>query len=115
MYHNFFAKYENRGILRRPIIPADCQHNGHMYYLLFNDNKTRTAFINHLEQKGIQSVFHYIPLHSSPAGKKYCYTASDMSITNKVSDTLVRLPMYYELKDSDILKIFTAVDEFFGS
>lgn len=113
-YHDFFEKYEERGILRRPIIPAECKHNAHIYYLLFNDMQKRTSFINHLKSNAIHSVFHYIPLHSSPAGKKYCHTASDMSVTNKVSDTLVRLPMFYELTDDDLSKIFNVIENFLG-
>ena len=114
MYHSFFAKYEERGLLRRPIIPSDCSHNAHIYYLLFNDLQTRTNFIEHLNKNNIQSVFHYVPLHSSPAGEKYCRTGSDMHITNKVSDTLVRLPLYYTLSDEDISRIFCVVEEFLG-
>lgn len=113
-YHHFFEKYEKQGLLRRPIIPPHCTHNAHIYYLLFNDLTTRTAFIKHLSEQNIQSVFHYIPLHSSPAGKKYCRTASDMEVTNKISDTLVRLPLFYELSDSDLARIFAAVESFFG-
>jgi len=113
-YHHFFEKYEKQGLLRRPIIPPDCEHNAHIYYLLFNDLDTRTAFMKHLSKHKIQSVFHYIPLHSSPAGEKYCRTASDMEVTNKISDTLVRLPLFYELSDSDLARIFAAVESFFG-
>lgn len=114
MYHNFFEKYEKQGLLRRPIIPADCLHNAHIYYLLFKDIQTRTAFMQCLNDYNIQSVFHYIPLHSSPAGRKYCRTATEMSVTDKTSDTLVRLPLFYTLSDSELYRIFAAVEVFFG-
>jgi len=114
MYHNFFEKYEKKGLLRRPIVPDNCTHNAHIYYILLNDLETRTDFMKFLSDHAIRSAFHYIPLHSSPAGKKYCRTASDMHVTDAVSDTLVRLPMFYELSDSDLFQIFDAVEEFFG-
>ena len=112
-YHEFFEKYEKSGIIRRPIIPNDCMHNAHMYYILFNNLEKRTNFINYLKEKGIQTVFHYIPLHSAPAGIKYGKTGSDMSVTDKVSDTLVRMPLFYELQDNELDFIFDNVDAFF--
>lgn len=99
-YHRFFEKYELKNIIKRPAIPANCKHNSHMYYILFNDLSTRTKFIKHLKENGIYTVFHYIPLHSSPAGIKFGRFVGNMSVTNKTSDTLVRLPLYYEL-DND--------------
>lgn len=113
-YHEFFKKYEDQGIIKRPIIPEDCEHNAHMYYVLFNDLQTRTAFIEFLNKHDIMSVFHYIPLHSAPAGKKYGKTPFEMPVTDFVSDTLVRLPLYYELNDSDLEKIFKVLAIFLG-
>ena len=85
-----------------------------MYYILFKDLKTRTMFIDYLKQNDISSVFHYIPLHSAPAGQKFGRTGSDMRVTDIVSDTLVRLPLYYELTDMDLDYIFNCIENFFG-
>lgn len=112
-YHSFFKKYEDAGIIKRPIIPNHCEHNAHMYYILFNDLSSRTNFINMMKKNDILSVFHYIPLHSSPAGQKYGRIGSDMHVTNKISDTLVRLPMFYELSNSNLIKICDVIANFF--
>lgn len=111
-YNNAFASFEARGVIRRPIIPAECTNNAHMFYLLFNDLDTRSRFIAHMRENGIQTPFHYIPLHSAPAGEKYCRTATDMTVTNRVSDTLVRLPLYYNLTDADQERVIATACEF---
>lgn len=99
-YDEFFRQFD--GIIRRPICPAECNHNAHMYYLLFNNLDMRTKFIDFMKKNDILTVFHYIPLHSAPAGQKYCRTFENMVVTDNVSDTLVRLPIYYELDDNKI-------------
>lgn len=98
-YQQAFAEPEAEGRLRRPIIPPHCVQNAHMYYLLLADLAARTAFIEHLKNVGIGAVFHYIPLHSSPAGLKFCKTGSSMNVTNATSDRLVRLPLWTGLED----------------
>lgn len=113
-YNNFFEKFEKQGLIQRPVIPLECNHNAHMYYILFKDLKTRTMFIDYLKQNDISSVFHYIPLHSAPAGQKFGRVGSDMRVTDIVSDTLVRLPLYYELTDMDLDYIFNCIENFFG-
>lgn len=112
MYNDAFAELEKQGYIRRPIIPADCTNNAHMYYLLFNDLETRTRFISYLKENGIYAPFHYIPLHSAPAGQKFCRVGSSMKVTNKISDTLVRLPMYYDITDADLHKVIETVLSF---
>lgn len=112
-YNEFFKKYEDLGLIRRPVVPKECKHNAHIYYVLFNDLETRTKFISYLKENGVQTVFHYIPLHSAPAGQKYCKTSGDMKVTNKVSDCLVRMPMYYDLTDDDLDYIMNITDKFF--
>ena len=97
-YHEAFADLETQGRLRRPIVPAHCTHNAHMYYLLLPDLPTRTAFIGRLKQSGIGAVFHYIPLHSSPAGRRYGRAATPMTVTDDVSERLVRLPLWVGLE-----------------
>lgn len=110
-YNEFFKQYDN--IVRRPFIPDNCTHNAHMYYVLFKSLNERTKFIDFMKQNQINTVFHYIPLHSSPAGMKYCKTIGKMDVTNNASDTLVRLPMFYELSKMDMDKIFSLCTEFF--
>ena len=112
-YNEFFKEFEKQGLLRCPIVPQECEHNAHMFYVLFNDLETRTKYISMLKENGVSSVFHYIPLHSAPMGEKYCRVAGDMSVTNRVSDTLTRLPMYYELEDDDLNYIFELTQKFF--
>ncbi|MFK2878782.1 dTDP-4-amino-4,6-dideoxygalactose transaminase [Rhodanobacter hydrolyticus] len=97
-YHAWAAPLEARGLLRRPIIPPDCRHNAHMYHLLLNDLSTRTRFIESMKAEGIGVVFHYIPLHSSPAGRRYARTHGALQHTDAVSDRLVRLPMWVGLE-----------------
>ncbi len=111
-YNKFFKQYEQKGLLRCPIVPEECEHNAHMFYVLFNDLETRTQYISALKEHGITSVFHYIPLHSAPMGEKYCRYVGDMKVTNRVSDTLLRLPMYYELEDDDLNYIFELTQHF---
>lgn len=99
-YNDAFEALEHKGV-RRPYCPAECEHNAHMYYLRCPDLETRTRFIDYMKKNGIICVFHYIPLHSAPAGKKYGRFVGDMSVTNTVSDTLVRLPLFYGLTEKN--------------
>jgi len=98
-YHDAFTDLEASGVVRRPIIPGDCQHNAHMYYLILPNAVKRTVFINHLKEKGILSVFHYVPLHESEAGQKYGRIAGNLDVTNDLSGRVVRLPMWLGLED----------------
>ena len=97
-YHRAFAALEAEGRVRRPAVPEGCEHNAHMYYLLLKDLATRTAFIDMMRRQGINCVFHYVPLHSSPAGKKYGRAVGDMAVTDDLADRLVRLPMWVGLE-----------------
>ena len=96
-YHQAFADVEQAGKLRRPIVPQDCEHNAHMYYLLLPDLAIRTAFIDKLRKQGINTVFHYIPLHSAPEGVRSGRAHGDLSLTSELSDRLVRLPLWVGL------------------
>lgn len=93
-YHDAFADLEISGKLRRPIIPADCQHNAHMYYILLESLEKRSAVIAQLKAENINAVFHYVPLHSAPAGKKYARTHGKLPHTLDLSDRLLRLPLW---------------------
>lgn len=96
-----------------PYVPEECTHNGHMFYIKAKDLKERTALIQYLKEKQILSVFHYIPLHSSPAGKKYGVFHGEDVYTTKESERLLRLPMYYGLKADEISYITDCIKEFY--
>ena len=97
-YHKGFRTAESQGRVRRPIVPPQCTHSAHMYYLLLPTAGTRTAFIAHLRANDIQCVFHYVPLHSSPAGKRLGRCHGHMEVTDDVAGRLVRLPMWLGLE-----------------
>ncbi|MBQ7633653.1 MAG: dTDP-4-amino-4,6-dideoxygalactose transaminase [Alphaproteobacteria bacterium] len=111
-YYEAFAGAETAEKIRRPIIPAECSNNAHMFYLLFNNLPTRTAFISYLKKYDVAAPFHYIPLHSAPAGKKFCRTPYEMPITDRVSETLVRLPLYYDLSEQEQNRVIDICMEF---
>ena len=98
-YHAWAAPFEVSGTLRRPYVPADCSHNAHMYYLLLTGLDERTTFIEAMKAAGIGTVFHYIPLHSSPAGQRFGRTAGSLPHTDATSAQLVRLPFWVGLED----------------
>jgi dTDP-4-amino-4,6-dideoxygalactose transaminase len=111
-YHEAFAALEARGRLRRPVVPAHCTHNAHMYYLVLDDLDVRTRFIAALRAKDIHPVFHYVPLHSAPAGRKYGRASGDLAVTDRTSERLVRLPLW--LPDLDQARVIDAVEAFFA-
>jgi dTDP-4-amino-4,6-dideoxygalactose transaminase len=94
--------------------PAGVTGNGHMFYVLLQDLAARTRLIAHLKARGIHSVFHYVPLHSSPAGRKFGRAAGPMTVTDDVSSRLLRLPLYFELDEGDVRHIAAAIRGFFG-
>jgi dTDP-4-amino-4,6-dideoxygalactose transaminase len=110
-YHAAFADLEERKKLRRPIVPSNCRHNAHMYYLLLPDLETRTAFIAAMRSAAIQCVFHYIPLHSAPAGRHLGRATAALTVTDDASARLVRLPLW--LPDMDQQRVIDAVEAFF--
>ena len=98
-YHAAFAEIEAAGHVRRPIIPTESRQNGHLYQLMLPSLEARTRFIDHLRTNGIQSVFHYVPLHSSPYGLTVGRTPGDMTQTDIAGERLVRLPLWLGLED----------------
>jgi dTDP-4-amino-4,6-dideoxygalactose transaminase len=98
-YHEAFIGLEARGVARRPIVPPDCTHNAHMYYLLLRDLQARETLIKTLRSVGIDAVFHYVPLHSSPAGRQYGRSEGNLDATQRLSERLVRLPLWLGLED----------------
>lgn len=101
-YHELLMPLEQKGLLRRPIIPEECGHNAHMYYVLLSDDHDRDTVLNTLKKNNIYAVFHYVPLHSSPAGKRHCKVSGEMKWTNHHSGRLIRLPLWIGLETKKI-------------
>ncbi|MDR2308808.1 MAG: dTDP-4-amino-4,6-dideoxygalactose transaminase [Paucimonas sp.] len=93
-YHDTLAGLEAQGLLRRPIVPADCEHNAHMYYVLLAPGIDRQAVLKALRDEEIYAVFHYVPLHTSPAGERYARVHGSMQQTDSLSERLIRLPLW---------------------
>jgi dTDP-4-amino-4,6-dideoxygalactose transaminase len=104
-YHALLESFEAKGVLRRPIVPSECQHNAHMYYVLLSPEVNRQAVLDDFRRNDIASVFHYVPLHSSPAGQKYGRAQGDLSVTDSVSERLVRLPLWVGLTEAQQDKV----------
>lgn len=113
-YNEAFQPLAAAGIVGIPTIPKDCVHNAHMYYLKCKDLQERTALIAYLKQNGVYAVFHYVPLHSAPAGYKYGRFYGDDICTTKESERLVRLPLYYHLKKEDQRIVIDGVKQFYA-
>ena len=113
LYHEGLEALENEGHIERPFIPSHCEHNAHMYYIKVKDLHERAALIAHLKAEEILSVFHYIPLHSSPAGQRFGRFFGEDIYTTIESERLLRLPMYYGLEPAQIEHIVTSVARFF--
>lgn len=108
-----FQSLRDEGKIELPTVPEDCDHNAHMYYLKCRDLQERTALILYLKENDINAVFHYIPLHSAPAGYKYGRFSGKDVYTTRESERLVRLPMYYGLTKTDRDKVIICVKRFF--
>jgi dTDP-4-amino-4,6-dideoxygalactose transaminase len=99
-YHEMLALLEQQGLLRRPIVPAECQHNGHLYYIILAPEIDRQKVLDAFRQEKIGAVFHYVPLHSSPAGTRFGRAHGDLSLTTSLSQRLIRLPMWFGLSQA---------------
>jgi len=112
----FYATHLNdwaeENLVRLPYVPADCRQPYHMFYMLFPELDSRQAFIQHLSLKGIQAVFHYLPLHNSSMGRRFGWGTGDCPVTEQISDRLVRLPFYYSLSLDDLEYILDAILRF---
>lgn len=112
-YHEGFAALETSGCIRRPVIPESCGHNAHMYYLLLESEQARNRMLAVLKDKGVQAVFHYIPLHSAPAGKKFSRTSGALPRTDAASARLLRLPLWPGMNETDF--VVDQVRAYYGS
>lgn len=113
MYAECLKDLADAGYIELPTIPKECEHNAHMFYIKCKDLAERTKLIDFLKEKGVNSVFHYIPLHSSPAGMKYGRFHGEDNYTTQESERLLRLPMYYNIQRNDINYVGSCVKQFY--
>jgi dTDP-4-amino-4,6-dideoxygalactose transaminase len=113
-YWDAFSLLEARGLARRPIVPDDCEHNAHIFYLLLGGRAERDALIAALAAAGVQAVFHYVPLHSSPAGRRLGRAAGLLPATDAVSERIVRLPLWPGLGEARTARVIDAVHAALG-
>lgn len=104
----------DKGLIELPFVPDYCTHNAHMFYIKCKDINERTALIDYLKAHDIMAVFHYIPLHTAPAGRKYARFVGEDRFTTKESERLVRLPMFYNLPTSEVDRVCEAIEDFYG-
>lgn len=115
LYHAALADAEARGLLRRPVVPPHCEHNAHMYYVLLPSLAARTSVIERMRARDVMPVFHYVPLHSSPAGRRYGRVAGTMRRTDDLSERLLRLPMWIGVDEQRVVAaLLEALDEVVG-
>lgn len=112
-YYEAFKPLEEKGYIELPTIPVGCVHNAHMFYIKLKDLEARTDFIEALKKDGVNCVFHYIPLHSAPAGHKFGRFDGEDEYTTKESERLVRLPLYYNLTLEDREHVIDSVKQYF--
>ena len=112
-YYRLLSPLAAEGRIELPVIPKDCVHNAHMFYIKTRDLEERQALIQALREQGILAVFHYIPLHSSPAGKKFGRFHGEDRYTTRESERLLRLPMYYSLTEENVNDVVSVIEEFY--
>ncbi|HEY5198523.1 MAG TPA: dTDP-4-amino-4,6-dideoxygalactose transaminase [Solirubrobacteraceae bacterium] len=110
-YHEAFESLESDGLVRRPVVPAGSHHNAHMYYLLLDDREQRDAVIAALRRRGVDAVFHYVPLHSAPAGRRFARCSGSLEETTRQSERVVRLPLWAALTEDMCDRVIAAVEE----
>lgn len=112
-YHELLRSLEHDGLLELPVLNGDYAHNAHLFYVLCHDLAERTELIRHLAECNISAVFHYVPLHDSPAGLRYGRAHGELPVTQNVSARLLRLPVFAEMTEQDVERVARAVREFF--
>ena len=103
-----------KGVLQLPTNPEECKSNYHMFYVLLEDEKTRSSLIEYLKGRRIHATFHYVPLHTAPAGLRLGYKSGDLPVTEEMSRRLLRLPFYYEITDEEQSRVLGAIQQYFG-
>ena len=114
-YYDTLKTLEEQGHLKLPKVPSECVQNGHMFYIKVKDLNERTRLLNYLKENDINAVFHYVPLHSAPAGLKFSIFHGEDKFTTKESERMIRLPMYYGLTSSHISQIIYVIMEYYGT
>ena len=112
-YYEGLKDLEEAGKIELPFIPEYCEHNAHMFYIKAKDLEERSALLSYLKENGVTAVFHYIPLHTAPAGKEYGRFHGEDKYTTKESERIVRLPMYYNLEEQDAKKVMDLIHTFY--
>lgn len=113
LYYELLTDLQKQGVISLPVVPENCAHNAHMFYIKAKDLDERTHLIDFLKEQGILAVFHYIPLHTAPAGKKFGVFCGEDRYTTKESERLVRLPMYYGLEEEKVVYIANKIKDFY--
>ena len=108
-YFELTKQLEEAGLLRRPRVPESCQHNAHIYYVLLQQGIDRSMILEQMKAKGVHAVFHYVPLHSSPAGKKFGRVQGKLENTDQLAERLIRLPLWIGMSDSEQERIVEAM------
>jgi dTDP-4-amino-4,6-dideoxygalactose transaminase len=111
-YRHHLKPLAAEGLLRLPVVPDDCSGNHHLFYILLPDEQSRNGLMEHLRANNITSVFHYVPLHSSPMGVKFGYCAEDLPVTEEISSRLLRLPMFYEITPEEQRRVVDAIAQY---
>jgi dTDP-4-amino-4,6-dideoxygalactose transaminase len=111
-YQEHLSPLEERGQLRVPSVPRECRINYHLFYILLNDPKTRDGLMAYLKENDIQAVFHYVPLHTSPMGKRFGYNEGDLPLTEDLSARLLRLPFYYDITEEEQMLVVSRIAEY---
>ena len=114
LYRELLSPLAEEGCIELPTVPEGCVHNAHMFYVKAKDLEERTRLITFLKESGVQAVFHYIPLHTAPAGQKFGRFSGEDRYTTTESERLMRLPMYYGLKEEQVVYVTEKVKEFYG-
>ncbi len=113
LYENGLKDLVEAGKIELPYIPKECGHNAHMFYIKARDLEERTKLIAYMKSRGISIVFHYVPLHTAPAGKKYGEFIGEDRYTTRESERLVRLPLYYGMKEIDVERVVSGISEYY--
>jgi len=112
-YQTLLKPLEHEGLIQLPVVGSSCSWNGHIVYIITRSLEERTQLIQYLEENQIYAIFHYVPLHSSPAGIKYGRKSGKLSVTDDISSRLIRLPMFFELTDKDLERVVEVITDFF--
>lgn len=115
MYLDGLQPLAEKGYIQLPFIEADCRSNGHLFYIITRSPEERTGLIRFLQQRSILAIFHYVPLHDSPAGRFYGKTSGALKVTEQISGRMIRLPLFYDMTAKDISRVVDAISLFYDS